>query len=91
LDAANEGRRIDFGNARLEIDETSARDLGLADAPNLELGPFLRQISCETTAQSGNVQFWITKFFESLDGAVDGCGFRSIADSHSDALRTAFR
>jgi hypothetical protein len=68
----SEERKIDFSNARVEIDETSARDLGFIDPPNLELLPFLRRIACETTNQPDKVEFWITKFFDSLQSAVYG-------------------
>jgi hypothetical protein len=57
---------IDFSNARVEVDSTSARELGFADPPNLDLLPFLRRIACDTTDEPGKIEFWITKFFESL-------------------------
>ena len=70
-------RKIDFSNALVDIDKTSARDLNLSDPPqNLELLPFLRRIASDPTAQprrqSGKIEFWITKFFESLRSAVSG-------------------
>jgi hypothetical protein len=68
----NDQREIDFSNALVEIDATSARTLGFADPPNLELLPFLRRIACDTIEQPGKIEFWITKFFESLQSAVHG-------------------
>jgi len=64
--------KIDFSNALVEVDKTSARDLGFGDPPKLELLPFLRRIACDTVQESGKVEFWITKFFESLQSAVYG-------------------
>jgi hypothetical protein len=63
---------IDFSNARVEVDSTSARELGFADPPNLDLLPFLRRIACDTTDEPDKIEFWITKFFESLRSAVYG-------------------
>ncbi len=71
-DASNKSRTIDFSNASVEVDRISANSLGFSDTPSLELLPFLRRISCETDAQPGKIEFWISKFFESLQGAVDG-------------------
>ncbi len=65
------GRKIDFSNSRVEIDEISARELRFAAPPNLELLPFLRRIACDTVEQLGKIEFWITKFFESLQSAVE--------------------
>jgi hypothetical protein len=65
------GRKIDFSNARVEVDEKSANKLGFADTPHLALLPFLRRIACDTTGQPGKIEFWITKFFESLHSAVE--------------------
>jgi TIR domain len=69
---ANNASKIDFTHALVEIDGTSARSLGFADPPNIELLPFLRRIACDTNGQPGQVEFWITKFFESLQSAVNG-------------------
>jgi len=65
-------RKLDFSNALVEVDETSARSLGFADPPKLELLPFLRRITCDTIEQPGKIEFWIAKFFESLQSAVYG-------------------
>ncbi|MDW3543866.1 hypothetical protein NQ420_27735, partial [Escherichia coli] len=54
------------------IDEISAKGLNFNHPPNLELLPFLRRIACDTTEQPDKIEFWITKFFESLQSAVDG-------------------
>ncbi|AUC97768.1 MULTISPECIES: toll/interleukin-1 receptor domain-containing protein [Bradyrhizobium] len=64
--------KIDFTNALVEIDEISAKGLNFNHPPNLELLPFLRRIACDTTEQPDKIEFWITKFFESLQSAVDG-------------------
>ena len=56
----------------VEIDEISAKGLNFNHPPNLELLPFLRRIACDTTEQPDKIEFWITKFFESLQSAVDG-------------------
>ena len=64
--------KIDFSKAFVEIDGTSARDLGFVDPPNLELLPFLRRIARDTPEQPGKIEFWITKFFESLRSAMHG-------------------
>ncbi len=61
---------IDFSNAHVEIDPTSARSLGFGHPPTLRLLPFLREISCDTSEETNKVEFWITKFFESLHSAV---------------------
>jgi hypothetical protein len=70
--AVDDGRKIDFCNAQVEIDETCVTRLGFSDPPNIELLPFLRQIACATMQQTGKMEFWITKFFESLQSAVYG-------------------
>jgi hypothetical protein len=67
-----DARKIDFSNALVEVDETSAKGLAFAHSPKLELLPFLRRIACDTTEQPDKIEFWITKFFESLQSAVDG-------------------
>jgi TIR domain len=63
-------REIDFSNSMVEVDEISARALGFTEPPNLELLPFLRLIACDTSGQPDKIEFWITKFFESLKFAV---------------------
>ena len=68
----NDGRKIDFSNAQVEVDYDTARSLGFADRPSLELLPFLRRIACDTMEQPGKIEFWITKFFKSLRSAVYG-------------------
>jgi len=73
-DSVNGTRSIDFANALVEIDDTSAKALGFTDSisPSRKLLPFLRQISCDTVQDPDKTEFWITKFFESLQGAVGG-------------------
>ena len=60
---------IDFSDTSVSVDPQSARELGFAGQPNLALLPFLRWISSEGS-QTGKVEFWIKKFFESLQSAV---------------------
>jgi hypothetical protein len=59
---------IDFSDASVSIDPTSATQLGFSEPPNLALLAFLRRIACENS--DGNIEFWIRKFFESLQSAV---------------------
>jgi hypothetical protein len=59
---------IDFSDASISIDPTSATQLGFSAPPNLALLPFLRRIACDTSEDE--VEFWIKKFFESLQSAV---------------------
>jgi hypothetical protein len=63
---------IDFSDAIVEVEKTSALSLGFSDPPNLQLLPFLRRIACDAAPQSGKVEFWIEKLFESLRSAVAG-------------------
>lgn len=60
---------IDFSNAVVELDKPSAIKLGFAAPSKYELRPFLREIA-DTTVQSEKPDFWISKFFESLESAV---------------------
>jgi TIR domain len=57
-----------FADAAVSIDPISSRQLGFADPPKLTLLPFLHQIACE--ASEGKTEFWIKKFFESLQNAT---------------------
>ena len=66
------GEKIDFADASVLIDKDSALTLGFADLPNLTLLPFLRRIACDSSDQPGKVEFWIKKFFESLQRAAEG-------------------
>jgi hypothetical protein len=59
---------IDFADASVSIDSTSATQLGFSTPPNLALLPFLRRISCENS--QSQIEFWIKKLFESLQSAV---------------------
>ena len=59
---------IDFSDASVLIDKDSARQLGFSSPPKLGLLQFLRRIACDPT--ENKVDFWITKFFESLQSAV---------------------
>jgi len=61
---------IDFSNAHVEIDPISAGKLSIGPPPVPELLPFLRLISCDTSEEAERIEFWITKFFESLHSAV---------------------
>jgi hypothetical protein len=73
----SDGHKINFSNALVDIDPTSARELGLnlPDSPqNLELLPFLRQLESrdppEQPSKQRDKEVWIKKFFESLQSAV---------------------
>ena len=68
----NEIRAIDFAEASVSIDRDSARELGFSGLPNLTLLPFLQRIACDSSGQPGKVEFWIKKFFESLQRATEG-------------------
>jgi hypothetical protein len=70
--AAYEIPKIDFADASVLIDRDSARELGFSGLPNLTLLSFLRRIACDGSEQSGKVEFWIKKFFESLQNAARG-------------------
>ena len=59
---------INFAEASVSIDKTSATQLGFSEPPNLTLLAFLRRIACDTSKDK--VEFWIKKFFESLQCAV---------------------
>jgi hypothetical protein len=61
---------IDFTNAHVEIDPISANSLSIGPPPDPELLPFLRLIACDTGPEADKVEFWITKFFDSLHSAV---------------------
>jgi len=61
---------IDFSEAAVSVDEESARQLLFSERPNLTLLPFLRRIACDVPQESGKIEFWIRKFFESLQSAV---------------------
>jgi TIR domain len=63
---------IDFADASVSIDRDSARELGFSGLPNLTLLPFLRRIACDSSEVPGKVEFWIKKFFESLQKAAEG-------------------
>jgi hypothetical protein len=62
---------IDFANASVLIDRDSARELGFSGLPNLPLLAFLRRIACNSNEVPGKVEFWIKKFFESLQNAAE--------------------
>jgi hypothetical protein len=67
-----------FADANVRIDPISSSQLGFADPPKLALLPFLRRIACETS--EGQVEFWITQFFESLQSAARGhLNFKEVA------------
>jgi hypothetical protein len=70
--ATNAIPEIDFADASVLIDKDSARELGFSGLPNLTLLPFLRRIACDSSEQPGKVEFWIKKFFESLQRAAQG-------------------
>jgi len=70
--ATDEIPEIDFADASVLIDKDSARELGFSGLPNLTLLPFLRRIACDGSEQPGKVEFWIKKFFESLQKAAEG-------------------
>ena len=65
-------QNIDFTDALVEVDEKSAITLGFSYRPKLELLPFLRRIACDTVEEPAKIEYWITKFFESLQSAVHG-------------------
>jgi hypothetical protein len=63
-----------FSNASVSIDPDSAMMLGFLspqDAPN-RLLPFLRELACDAEWSDNRVEFWISKFFESLREATKG-------------------
>jgi hypothetical protein len=71
---------IDFSDASVSIDPTSATQLGFAAPPNLTLLPFLRRIAGDASEESGKIEFWIKKFFDSLRSAVrEGLNFQEEA------------
>jgi hypothetical protein len=94
-----------FADAPVSIDPISSSQLGFADPPKLALLPFLRQIACE--ASEGKIEFWIQKFFESLQSATrehlnfqelayfrheNGKIYRPLVDSYAkDASGTKYR
>jgi hypothetical protein len=94
-----------FADAAVSIDPVSSSQLGFADPPKLALLPFLRQIACE--ASEGKIEFWIQKFFESLQSATrehlnfqelayfrheNGKIYRPLVDSYAkDASGTKYR
>ena len=70
---------IDFASASVSIDPASATQLGFAAPPNLPLLTFLRRIACDNS-DAGKTEFWIKKFFESLQAAVrEGLHFQEAA------------
>jgi hypothetical protein len=69
--ATDEIPEIDFSDALVIIDKDSARALGFANVPKLTLLPFLRQLATDRD-DTGKLEFWIKKFFESLQKAVRG-------------------
>jgi TIR domain len=70
--ATGEIPEIDFADASVLIDRDSSRELGFSDLPNLTLLPFLRRIACDSIEEPGKIEFWIKKFFESLQRAAEG-------------------
>jgi TIR domain len=72
--------KIDFSNASVLIDPTSATQLGFGAPPNLSLLPFLRRIGSDNSENPSKIEFWISKFFESLQAAVqEGLNFQEAA------------
>ena len=70
---------IDFSSASVSIDPASATQLGFAAPPNLPLLTFLRRIACDNS-DAGKTEFWIKKFFKSLQAAVrEGLHFQEAA------------
>jgi hypothetical protein len=56
-----------FSRATVLIDSASAVQLGYAEAPKgKELLPFLRELSSDAEWNNNRVEFWISKFFDSL-------------------------
>ena len=56
-----------FSRATVLIDSASAMQLGYAEAPKgKELLPFLRELSSDAEWNNNRVEFWISKFFDSL-------------------------
>ena len=72
---------VDFASAIVSIDAESARDLGFANPPtNAKLLPFLREIASDAQWADDRVEFWISKFFESLlEGAKERLDFQEAA------------
>jgi hypothetical protein len=58
---------VDFSRAVVSIDADSAMQLGFASPPReKQLLPFLRELACDAEWSDNRVEFWISKFFESL-------------------------
>jgi hypothetical protein len=71
--ATEEIPEIDFADASVLIDRDSSLVLGFSDLPDLTLLPFLRRIASDSSSEEpGKVEFWIKKFFESLQEAAEG-------------------
>jgi TIR domain len=63
---------IDFSRARVSIDKESAGQLGFAESRDLELLHFLRELAADAQWGENRLEFWIAKFFESLQEAAKG-------------------
>jgi hypothetical protein len=64
---------VDFSHAVVSIDDDSAVQLGFVTAPTeKKLLPFLRELACDAEWSDKKVEFWISKFFESLRDALKG-------------------
>jgi hypothetical protein len=64
---------VDFSGAAVTIDKDSALLLGFAGPPEKEpLLPFLRELDSDAEWSDDRVEFWISKFFESLREALKG-------------------
>jgi TIR domain len=70
-----------FSCAIVSIDPDSAMQLGFASPPiGKQLLPFLRELACDADWSDDRVEFWITKFFESLrDAAKERLHFQEAA------------
>lgn len=63
---------VDFSNATVSIDEESATQLGFVTPKKEQLLWFLRELDNDAQWSDESVEFWITKFFESLREAAKG-------------------
>jgi hypothetical protein len=64
---------VDFSGAAVSIDDDSALQLGFASPPReKQLLPFLRELASDAEWSDERVEFWISKFFESLREALKG-------------------
>jgi hypothetical protein len=72
---------VDFSRAVVSIDAVSALQLGFAGPPRKKkLLPFLRELACDAEWSHNRVEFWISKFFESLREALkDRLLFQEVA------------